>query len=141
MKHEPQPQRAGIKYAAVGIDDPDAVLTRDDNGDLSIELAEDPLGGGDGDDGGGGGGGGGGVMDGVVGGVAGLTLRPGTGMGGGYPPRPMTSSRLSGNVSRPGSVASSNGSGGSGGWGGGGGDGGAGGRDNKILPATSSNAF
>jgi hypothetical protein len=36
----------GIKYAAVGIDDPDAVLTRDAfTGELSIELAEDPLGG------------------------------------------------------------------------------------------------
>ena len=35
----------GIKYAAVGIDDPDAVITRDEvTGDLSIEVAEDPLG-------------------------------------------------------------------------------------------------
>ena len=34
----------GIKYAAVGIDDPDAVITRDTvTGDLSIEVAEDPL--------------------------------------------------------------------------------------------------
>lgn len=34
----------GIKYAAVGIDDPDAVITRDEvTGDLSIEVAEDPL--------------------------------------------------------------------------------------------------
>ena len=35
----------GIKYAAVGIDDPDAVMVRDEvTGDLSIELAEDFLG-------------------------------------------------------------------------------------------------
>ena len=34
----------GIKYAAVGIDDPDAVITRDEvTGDLSIEVAEDSL--------------------------------------------------------------------------------------------------
>ena len=36
----------GIKYAAVGIDDPDAVLTRDEvTGELSVELSDAPLGG------------------------------------------------------------------------------------------------
>ena len=36
----------GIKYAAVGIDDPDAITTRDDaTGELSVALADEALGG------------------------------------------------------------------------------------------------
>ena len=92
----------GIKYAAVGIDDPDAVLVRDETtGDLAYDVAEESLVG-DGDEGDAG-------M--LAGGIAGMSVsgsRPGTA---GWTSRPGTASRPGSSRPLSGRSSGSNGSG------------------------------